>query len=117
MDDVTNDDCFTPCTYEIMTYSHSTYTVDILATITASGENFAGEGYSLTCSAVTGSSVTWLDPTDTPVPSEMVNTMGDVHVLTFNPLTAAHTGTYTCRAVLGSRVGSAEMTVIVQSEY
>ena len=89
----------------------------MLATITASGKNIAGDVYSLTCSIVTGSSVTWLDPTGTPVSSETVSTMGDVYVLTFNPLTAAHAGTYTCRAVLESRVGSAEITVTVQSEY
>jgi hypothetical protein len=100
--------------YGVMTYSHST--VDMLATITSSGKNVVGEGYSLACSAVTGSVVTWLDPTDTLVPSEMVSTVGDVHVLTFNPLTAAHAGTYTCRAVLGSREGSAQMAVTVQSE-
>ena len=98
-------------------YSHSTCTVDMLATITSSGKSIAGDVYSLTCSAVTGSSVTWLDPTGTPVPSAMVSTVGDVHVLTFNPLTAAHAGTYTCRAVLGSRTESAEMTITVQSEY
>ena len=99
------------------TYASLTSIVDMLATITTSGENIAGEGYSLTCSAVTGSSVTWLDPTNAAVPSGMVSTMGDMHVLTFNPLMAAHAGTYTCRAVLGSRVESAEMTVIVQSEF
>lgn len=88
----------------------------MLATITSSGKNTVGESYSLACSTVTGSNVTWLDSTDTTVPSEMVSTMGDVHVLTFNPLIAAHVGTYTCRAVLGSRVGSAEMTITVQSE-
>ena len=89
----------------------------MLTTITASGESIAGEGYSLICSAVTGSSVTWLDPTSTPIPSEMVSILGDVHILTFDPLTAAHAGTYTCRAMLGSTEGSAEMNVTVQSEY
>ena len=65
---------------------------------------------------MTGSNVTWLDSADARVPSEMVSTTGDVHVLTFNPLTAAHAGTYTCTAVLGSRVGSAEIVITVQSE-
>ena len=88
----------------------------MLATITLSGDNIAGDTFSLVCSTVTGSTVTWLDPTDAAVPSEMISVMGDVHTLTFNPLAASDAGTYTCRAMLGSVVETVEMTVTVTSE-
>ena len=65
---------------------------------------------------MTGSTVTWLGPTNTAVPPEMVSTVGDVLVLTFNPLTAAHAGTYTCRVMLGAMIETAVMTVTVQSK-
>ena len=81
-------------------------TISITVSITASGTNTAGETYSLECSAaVTGSTdqptITWLDPMNNPIPSGMVTTTGSTSTLTFNPLSASHTGTYTCRATLG----------------
>ena len=75
--------------------------------ITPSGTNTAGARYSLVCSVtVTGSTdtptITWFDPMDSTVPSEMVSTTGSMSTLTFNPLSASHAGTYTCRATVGS---------------
>ena len=87
-----------------------------------SGDNTAGDSYSLMCSTRTASlvtgqpTITWLDPSSAAVPSEMVSVVGDVHTLTFNPLAASDAGTYTCRAVLGNIIEIAEMTVTVQSE-
>ena len=112
----------------VSAYSHtlctsfSIYTVDILVTIMSSGDNTAGDSYSLMCSTRTASTVTgqptitWLEPSSTAVPSEMVSVMGDVYTLTFNPLAASDAGTYTCRAMIGNIVETAEMTVTVQSE-
>ena len=93
---------------------HSTYTV---ISITASGTNTAGETYRLVCSVtVTGSTdqptITWSDPMNNPVPSEMVNTTGSMSTLTFNPLSASHAGTYTCRATIATL--SDERTVTVR---
>ena len=75
--------------------------------ITASGSNTAGETYSLVCSVtVTGltdqPTITWSGPMNNTVPSEMVTTSGSMSTLTFNPLSASHAGTYTCRARLDS---------------
>ena len=96
--------------------------VDITVSITASGTNTAGETYSLECSAtVTGSTgqptITWLDPMDHPVPSGMVTTTGSMSTLTFNPLSASHAGTYTCRATLGAAMQTNTEIVTVQSKY
>ena len=96
--------------------------VSINVFITTSGTNTAGETYSLECSAtVTGSTtdeltIIWLDPMNNTVPSEMVTTTGSVNTLTFNPLAAAHAGTYTCRATAGDIVQYATVDVRVQSE-
>ena len=88
------------------------------ASITASGTNTAGEIYSLVCSVtVTGSTdqptITWSGPMNNPVPSEMVTTTGSMSTLTFNPLSASHAGTYTCRATAGSLSGNRTLTVQV----
>ena len=95
--------------------------ISINVSITTSGTNTAGEAYSLQCSVtVTGSTdqstITWLDPTNNPVPSEMVITTGSMSTLTFNPLAASHAGTYTCRATVGGAVQNATEDVRVQSE-
>ena len=93
----------------------------ITVSITASGTNTAGETYSLECSAtVTGSTdqptITWLDPMNNPVPSEMVTTTGSMSTLTFNPLSASHAGTYMCRATVGGAVQYAAEAILVESE-
>ena len=96
--------------------------VSISVSITpVSGTNTAGETYSLECSAtVTGSidqpAITWLDPMNSTVPSGMVTTTGTMSTLTFNPLSASHAGTYTCRATVGSTMQTATMDVTVESE-
>ena len=89
--------------------------------ITPYGTNTAGEAYSLVCSVtVTGSTdtptITWLDPMNSTVPSEMVSTTGSMSTLTFNPLSASHAGTYTCRATLGGAMGAAMEEITVQGE-
>ena len=89
--------------------------MDVL--ITPSGDQTAGETYSLECSTVTGSTdITWLDPTNDPITSEMVTTTDSISTLTFNPLSAFHAGTYTCRATVGSTMQTATMDVTVESE-
>ena len=81
------------------------YTVNIIVSITASGTNTAGETYSLECSvAVTGPTndqptITWLDPMNNTVPSEMFTTTGSMSTLTFNPLATSDAGTYTCQVM------------------
>ena len=93
----------------------------ISVSITSSGTNTAGEAYSLVCSVtVTGSNgpptITWLDPVNNAVSSEMVSTTDSVSTLTFNPLSASHTGTYTCIAAVGGEVQTDMKEVTVQSE-
>ena len=89
-----------------------------MVSITPSGDNTAGETYSLECSTVTGSTdITWLDPMNSPVPSGMITTTGSTSRLTFSPLTASHAGTYTCRATVGSTIKTATMDIKVESEY
>ena len=89
--------------------------VDVLVTITPSGDNTLGDGYSLMCSTristgLTGQpTITWLDSMD----NEIISTNG---ILTFNPLMASDAGMYTCRATLDTRVETAEVMVTVQSE-
>ena len=95
--------------------------VDISLSITPSGTYTAGETYSLECSAtVTGSTdqptIIWLDQINNPVPSEMVTTTGSMSTLTFNPLAASHTGTYTCRGMVGGAVQSETVEITVLSE-
>ena len=90
----------------------------ISLSITASGTNTAGETYSLMCSAtVNGSSdqptITWLDPMNSPVLSEMVTTIGNMSTLTFNPLADSHAGTYTCRVTVGGVTRTQTSTLIV----
>ena len=93
--------------------------VSISVSITpVSGTNTAGETYSLKCSAtVTGSTdqptITWLDPMNNPVPSEMATTTGSMSTLTFSPLSASHAGTYTCRVMVGSVTREQTSTIIV----
>ena len=86
--------------------------------ISALGTNTVGETYSLVCSAtVTGSNdqltISWSDPMNNPVPSEMVTTTGSMSTLTFNPLSTSHAGTYTCRGIAGSLSGEGTFTVQV----
>ena len=93
----------------------------VSVSVTTSGTNTAGETYSLVCSVtVTGSTdtptITWLDPMDSQVPSEMVSTTGSMSTLTFNPLSASHAGTYTCRATVGGGMDSDTVIVTVQGE-
>ena len=96
--------------------------VSISVSITpVSGTNTAGETYSLECSAtLTGlndqPTITWLDPMNNPVPSRMITTTGSMSTLTFNPLSASHAGTYTCRATVGSTMQTETMDVTVESE-
>ena len=100
----------------------SAHAVDITISITATGNNTAGETYSLECSAtVTGSSdqptVTWLDPMNIPVPPEMVTTAGNTSTLTFNSLVASHAGNYTCKATTAENVmQTVTMVVSVRSK-
>ena len=87
----------------------------------ATGVNTAGETYSLQCSVtVTGSTdqptITWLDPMNSPVLSDMVTTTGNVKTLMFSPLEASHAGNYTCSAKVGDAVQIATEDVRVQSE-
>ena len=76
--------------------------------ITSSGTSFAGESYSLKCRVMTGSIIidqpviTWLMGYMDNVITSGVMTNGSKSTLTFNPLSASHAGTYTCRATLGS---------------
>ena len=90
--------------------------------ITPSGVNSAGASYSLECFVnVTGSSdpptnITWFDPMNSTVPSEMVSTTGSMSTLTFDPLSASHAGTYTCRATLGGAIGAAMEEITVEGE-
>ena len=97
------------------------YLVDISVSISPSGDNTAGDAYSLACSAtVIGSidtpNVAWLDAMNNTVPTGMVSVMGNVHTLTFNPLSASHAEVYTCRAALGGAVQTESMEVTVESE-
>ena len=107
---------FTKCLY---VYKSATHAVGI--SITASGTNTAGETYNLECSAtVTGSTyqptIIWMDPMNNPVPSEMVTTTGSMSTLTFNPLATSHTGTYTCRGMVGGVTQNKTSEIIVQSK-
>ena len=97
------------------------FSVDMAVSITPSGTNRAGETYSLVCSVtVIGSTeqptITWLDPMNSQVPSEMFSITGSMSTLTFNPLSASHAGTYTCRATLGGATGAVMEQITVQGE-
>ena len=89
--------------------------------ITTSGTSTAGKVYSLVCFvAVMGSIdqpiITWLNPMNNPVPSDMITTTGSVSILTFDPLSASHAGTYTCRVVSSGEVENTTNEVLVLSE-
>ena len=94
--------------------------------ITASGTATAGETFRLICTVtVTGSNdqlmITWLmgpmnNMVNTNADGVTVVTTDSMSTLTFNPLSASHAGTYTCRATLGSAVDSTSRTINVQSE-
>ena len=94
----------------------------MLVAISPFGKSIAGEGYSLQCTVtVTGSNdqptITWLmGPMNTMITSGVVTT-GNMSTLTFDPLSASHAGTYTCRATLGGAVQTEEVTVTVLGEY
>ena len=95
----------------------TTVTINV-SPITTSGDNTAGESYSLECTVtVTGSNdqptITWLMG---PMITSGVVTNGGMSTLTFNPLSASDAGTYTCRATLGSAMNSTSTTITVQSE-
>ena len=68
--------------------------------------------------------ITWLDEGVEIPSSDPTRTVSDTSgsggsyssTLTFNPLSASHAGTYTCRATLGSAVDSASRNINVQSE-
>ena len=97
------------------------FSVDMTVSITPSGTNTAGETYSLVCSVtVSGSTdtptITWLDPMNSQVPSDMVSTTGSMSTLTFDPLSASHAGTYTCKATLGGAMGAEMEEITVQGE-
>ena len=95
----------------------------VTISVAPSDTNTAGESYSLVCTVtVTGSltdqpNITWLDPMDNMITSGVVGA-DSMSTLTFNPLTASHAGTYTCRAELGNAMDStaASRNITVQSE-
>ena len=98
------------------------------ASINPTGNNIAGERYSLVCSVTAPSQPTiiWLDNGGMAISSDSSRTVsattgdssnGYSSTLTFNPLSASHAGNYTCRAIVdGEMVMDTEM-VTVQSEY
>ena len=93
----------------------------VTLSITATGTNTAGETYRLVCSVtVAGSTpqqtITWSGPMNNTVPSEMVTTTGSMNTLTFNPLSASHAGTYTCRAQIATPSVNNDGTFTVQVE-
>ena len=100
-----------------------TITVSISPAVTAT----AGETYSLVCS-VTGSTdqptITWLDD-GVQITSDSSRTVsattsdgsnGHSSTLTFNPLSASHAGTYTCRAAVSGEVQTDTEVVTVQGK-
>ena len=89
--------------------------------ITSSGTAIAGETYTLECYALIWSnthhvSITWLDPVNNTVPSEMVSTFGSMSTLTFSQLRASDTGTYTCETSTGNEVNHASIRVMVEGK-
>ena len=100
----------------------------LTAYIAHSGKNTAGETYSLVCSVTAPSqpTISWLDDGGmaiTPDSSRTVSaTTGDISngypsTLAFNPLSASHAGTYTCRVTVGSEMATDAEVVSVQSKY
>ena len=107
--------------YKLLCLYTVIYTTVTVSTITPSGTSTAGSSYSLECSVtVNGSTatptITWLDPMNSTVPSDMVSTTGSMSTLTFNSLSASHAGTYTCNATLGGATAAAMEEVTVQGE-
>ena len=109
--------------------SYATFiTVDILVSVTDSGDNTAGETSSLECSVtVTGlpdtPTITWLDdgveiPSTDPTRMVSITTgsagSGYSSTLMFNPLAASHAGTYTCRARLGGAEVNGSTDVVIK---
>ena len=97
------------------------HAVDSPVSIIVSGINTAGEIYSLECLTLTDLTkevnVTWLDPMNNTVSSEMFSTTGSYNsILTFNPLAASHAGTYTCRAEAENVTLTDTMVVSVESK-
>ena len=74
------------------------------------------------CSAtVTGltdqPTISWLDPMNNAVPSEMVTATGSMSTPTFNPLAPSDAGTYACRAtVTGNLTHTDSEVVYVESK-
>ena len=62
-------------------------------------------------------SITWLDPMNNQVPSEIISSTGGMSTLTYNPLSASHAGTYTCRATLDGATGTATEDITIQGEH
>ena len=95
-------------------------TVGITPAITTDGTNTAGEAYILVCSVAASLdlTITWLDPMSNVVPSaEMVTTMNTItSTLTFNPLSASHAGTYTCKVTANGQMQTTSEMVTVESE-
>ena len=81
--------------------------MNVTLSITSSGNNTAGETYSLECftamppESINQSSFTWqqLGATNMEIPPSMVNTTGSMSTLTFNTLLTSHAGIYTCRMI------------------
>ena len=105
--------------------------MDILASITPSGDATAGQIYDLVCSVnVTGSTdqptITWL-VNNTDISSDAARTVSMTNgsagryssTLTFNPLAISHPGTYTCKAMLGGAEVNESIVVVIKgmSQY
>ena len=61
--------------------------------------------------------ITWFDTINNTAPSEMITTTGNMSTLTYNPLSASHAGTYTCRATASDQVWTDTQAVIVHDKY
>ena len=115
-------ECCDDCKLNYREFFLCNFTVDMMVSITPSGDNTAGESYSLECTVtVTGSTdqptITWLmGPMDNMITSGVM-TAGSMSTLTFNPLAASHAGTYTCRATLGSMEVYTLFEIIVRGTY
>ena len=108
---------------------YNLFLVGVTASITASDTNIAGEMYNLVCSiTVIGSAlqptITWLDDgvqitslsDSSRTVSATISDVSNMHssTLVFDPLSASHAGTYTCRAEIASLSVSGERTFTVQ---
>ena len=104
--------------------------VSITISITTSDTATTGENYNLMCSVtVTGSNVeptiTWLaggseissDSSRTVSATTSDGSNGYSSTLTFNSLSASHTGTYTCNATVHGKSKSDTEVVSVLSEF